>query len=117
MTSREEIEAFINGKMEKDEILGEVTRSLHTLVTERYPNAVREIQYGGICYFDADLLVGGIFQSKKHVSFEFSEGGWMTDPDGLLEGAGKYRRHLKLRSIGDIEVKQVEFFLSQAFHE
>ena len=38
----------------------------------------------------------------------------MKDPDKGLEGKGKYRRHLKLRTKGDILTKEVEIFVAQA---
>ena len=57
---------------------------------------------------------GGTFVSKHHVSFEFSRGYSLDDPDGLLEGTGKYRRHLKIRELSDIEDKSVKFFVKQA---
>jgi len=74
------------------------------------------MKYGGICFYDAGLLVTGIFQRKEHVSLEFSEGGAMEDPNGLLEGKGKFRRHLKIRTQDDIHEKKVAEFLAQAFH-
>ena len=57
---------------------------------------------------------GGVFVSKNHVSFEFTEGFMMNDPDRFLEGTGKKRRHLKISSISDISDKKVDFFVKQA---
>ena len=37
----------------------------------------------------------------------------MNDPKKLLEGTGKFRRHLKIRSLSDIKDKKVEFFVKQ----
>jgi len=56
---------------------------------------------------------GGIFPSKKHVSFEFTNGIELVDKNIMLEGKGKYRRHLKIQSIADIKDKQVEYFINQ----
>jgi len=44
---------------------------------------------------------------------EFSNGYLFDDPKSLLEGKGKYRRHLKLRSLDDIETKKVDYFMKQ----
>ena len=38
----------------------------------------------------------------------------MKDPNKLLEGKGKYRRHLKIKCKEDIEHKDVAFFVKQA---
>ena len=38
----------------------------------------------------------------------------MKDPNKLLEGSGKFRRHLKIKSKEDISNKDVDFFVKQA---
>ena len=75
--------------------------------------------YGGLVFELEDAVhktqIGGVFISKKHVSFEFSKGYLMDDPDGLLEGGGKFRRHLKLRSFNDIDDKNLIYYFKQAY--
>jgi hypothetical protein len=77
-------------------------------------------KYGGMVFLtdpdapEAAGLAGGVFGYKDHVSVEFSKGAQFQDPTGLLEGKGKMRRHVKLRSLGDIEDKDVAGFLAQA---
>lgn len=117
MSSDMEIKEFLTKAKEKDPVLGEITLTLRNLGRTNHPEAIEVIKYGGICLFDAGLLVGGFFQSKKHISVEFSEGANLEDPDGFLEGTGKFRRHLKIRTIDDIEGKKVAYYLKQAFHE
>ena len=39
---------------------------------------------------------------------------WMNDPNGLLEGKGKYRRHLKFKTLDDIQAKSLVYFVKQA---
>jgi len=48
---------------------------------------------GPMCFF----MVG-----KKHVTFGFLRGTSLPDPAGLLEGAGKNLRHVKLRAVEDL---------------
>ncbi len=62
----------------------------------------------------AATSVGGYFGYKAHVSFEFSHGARLSDPAGHLEGKGKARRHVKLRSVEDVGGKDVAGFLAQA---
>lgn len=75
--------------------------------------------YGGLVFeleqANHKTQIGGVFISKKHVSFEFSKGYLFNDPDGILEGGGKYRRHLKLRSFNDIDDKNLIGFFKQAY--
>lgn len=81
-------------------------------VFAQYSAVEERIMYGGIMFSLKDDF-GGLFPSKKHVSFEFSQGFAFQDPDKKLEGTGKFRRHLKLASIADIENKNLSFFLQQ----
>ena len=75
-------------------------------------------KYGGTVFLtDPDKqgsFVGGVFASADHVSVEFSKGADFDDPDGLLMGKGKTRRHVKLTSLSDVEAKNVDGFLKQA---
>lgn len=56
----------------------------------------------------------GYFSYKAHVSLEFTKGIRLEDPEGVLEGAGKQRRHIKLRTLDDIAMKRCRSFLIQA---
>ena len=75
-------------------------------------------KYGGEVlapYPDDDKkFVGGIFIYKDHVSLEFSQGASFDDADGLLEGKGKKRRHLKFVVVEEVEAKGAMGFLKQA---
>lgn len=91
--------------------------ALAELIGEIAPDVRLVPKYGGhvMCpnVGDDKSFVGGIFSYKDHVSLEFSKGIDLDDPDGLLEGSGKFRRHLKLRQVQDITDKQAVKFLKQ----
>lgn len=89
-----------------------ILQKLREIVFENYPQVNERMMYGGIL-FSLDDDFGGLFVSKNHVSFEFGNGYMMKDPNKLLEGTGKYRRHLKISTLSDIEKKKVEFFVKQ----
>jgi hypothetical protein len=89
-----------------------ILQKLREIVFTIHPQTRERVIYGGIM-FTLDQDYGGIFASKKHVSFEFTNGFTMHDPEQLSEGAGKYRRHLKIKSLSDISDKKVEFFVKQ----
>jgi len=61
--------------------------------------------------------MGGIFVYSGHISIEFSFGDELADPDKILEGKGKKRRHIKIIKIQDVEEKQVKFFISSAMNK
>ena len=59
---------------------------------------VRELLHDGhptACVGDAPWGYVNVF--KAHVNVGFFHGATLPDPDGLLEGTGKYMRHVKLR--------------------
>ena len=59
---------------------------------------VRELMHDGCptaCLGDAAFGYVGIFTS--HVNVGFYQGSALPDPAGLLQGSGKFMRHVKLR--------------------
>lgn len=59
---------------------------------------------------------GGIFSYKNHVSFEFTEGFKLQNPNSILEGTGKKRRHIRIKSFSDIAGKKVETFIKETIY-
>ncbi len=84
-----------------------ILREIRRIVFKNLPETAERMMYGGIMFsFENDF--GGVFVRKNHVSFEFTNGYIMNDPDRLLEGTGKFRRHLKIKYLLDRENKKVE---------
>jgi len=106
------IQTFLDQTMLRDHTKYEVLDALRQKVFEQYPNVEERMMYGGII-FSLTEDFGGVFVYKNHVSLEFSYGYKLNDPDQLLEGGGKFRRHLKLKSLADIVTKKVDFFVKQ----
>lgn len=71
-----------------------------------------KIKYRGLVYSDKEDFIG-IFIRKKHISLEFHNGYLLEDKDNFLEGSGKLRRHIKLRSLEDIKLKKIEEYVKQ----
>ena len=65
---------------------------------------VRELLHDGhptACVIDGAFAYVNAF--RDHVNVGFFRGTELEDPAGLLEGSGKYMRHVKLRPGGDID--------------
>lgn len=73
-----------------------------------------DIKYGGLVFNLSNVLIGGIFPYKEHISIEFSNGADFLDPSGMLEGKGKKRRHLKIVKLKDIDDKNLKYFVAEA---
>jgi hypothetical protein len=96
-----------------------VTNWLIATVQRHAPSAGHRPMYGGLV-FERQLgvpktCVCGIYGYSEHLSLEFTQGAALDDPMGVLEGAGKHRRHIKLRSMGDILAKDAEGYVARAF--
>jgi hypothetical protein len=89
-----EVEAWFNGP---DEGLRGLARPWFDLMRDLGPD-VRELMHDGAataCVEDAAFAYVGAYAA--HVSVGFFQGASLPDPAGLLEGAGKRMRHVKLR--------------------
>ena len=114
-TANDKIEKFIQDTLSVDYEKAELLLSLQKTVLKTCPGAHREIKYGGLVFSSDAELICGIFIRKRHISLEFGFGNEFSDPNGYLEGSGKFRRHLKIMSVMDIKNKDVESFVIQAF--
>ena len=109
----ERVQQFLDDIEDVDEDKAEILQKLRTIVFKRFPKVKEEIKYGGIVFLLGEYFGGGLFVRKDHISFEFVHGAEMDDPREILEGAGKFRRHLKFRSLADIKDKDADFFVKQ----
>lgn len=107
-----DVKVFLADLEQTDGDKYEIMQQLRKVVHGIHPNIDERIIYGGIMFSFAEDC-GGLFASKHHVSFEFSNGYKMNDPNKLLEGVGKFRRHLKIETRQDIDDKDVAFFVRQ----
>lgn len=110
----EQVQAFLAGMRDMDAVKYRILQDARVIVFAAAPDAQERFIYGGIMFSRNGEDFGGVFASKKHVSFEFGQGFLLKDPDGLLEGVGKFRRHLKLRSVEDVTGKATAGFVKQA---
>jgi hypothetical protein len=93
----------------------ELVESVRARVKASMPGVTEAVKYGGILFHaDPDRFFCGVFAYKAHVSVEFSHGARIVDPWGHLEGGGKFRRHIKLHSLSDLDDKRVDAYLPLA---
>ncbi len=103
--------------LEDIRLLGEehfqVVEAVRSLVRKNIKPLSEEVKYGGIL-FSSGVAFGGVFAYKEHVSVEFGHGAKIEDQEGFLEGTGKGRRHIKLKTVGDIPAKRLAAYLPLA---
>ena len=77
---------------------------------------VRELLHDGhptACVADAAFAYVNAF--KAHVNVGFFRGAEIADPEDLLEGTGKFMRHVKLRPERDIEARALMNLIETAY--
>jgi hypothetical protein len=77
---------------------------------------VRELLHDGhptACVADAAFAYVNAFTA--HVNVGFFHGAELADPAGLLEGTGKYMRHVKVRPDGNIDGKALIGLIGDAY--
>jgi len=85
-------------------------------VMRRCGDDVRELLHDGhptACI--ADAAFGYVNAFKDHVNVGFFRGAEIDDPDGLLEGTGKFMRHVKLRPGRDISATALTKLIDSAY--
>ncbi|MFV0292876.1 MAG: DUF1801 domain-containing protein [Paracoccus sp. (in: a-proteobacteria)] len=101
-----------------DATKAKIISNLEEITIQLAPDANLRPMYGGtVVELETDnpkSRIGGFYGYADYVSFEFANGVQFEDPEGVLEGAGKSRRHVKLRSADDIKTKTCKRFLDQA---
>ena len=79
---------------------------------------VRELMHDGqptVCVSDAAFAYVNIY--KAHANLGFFHGAQLKDPAGLLEGSGKYMRHVKLKSGADVNSMALNALVTAAYQD
>jgi hypothetical protein len=85
-------------------------------VMRKCGNDVRELLHDGaptVCVEGAGFAYVDAF--KAHVNVGFFRGAEIADPEGLLQGDGRFMRHVKLRPDEDIDEKALRRLIRTAY--
>jgi hypothetical protein len=52
---------------------------------------------------------------KAHINLGFASGSSLPDPDKLLQGTGKYMRHVKIKRAEDLQKPALRQLVEKAF--
>lgn len=97
--------------------LGAIARTWFNRIRECGDNVV-ELMHDGCptaCVTDAAFAYVNVF--KAHVNVGFFRGASLPDPAGLLEGTGKYMRHVKLRTGAEVDVSALRALIKAAHRD
>ena len=94
-----------------------VIRALRKFVHRTAPSLRESVKWGNGCWLGAKGPVAYVYSAPDHVQFGFFRGSALRDPGGLLQGAGKYVRHVRLRKASDLDERAFAALLRQAAKE
>ncbi len=112
--------------VEFDDFLGQynpevrqIAQKARLLILSVMPGAIEQVDPPSkiIAYgFDRTYagLVCAIAPFTAHVNLMFSRGAALPDPAGLLDGSGKRARHVKLKTLADVDHPGVRALLETA---
>jgi len=94
--------------------LGKAVRGLRSFVKKCVPGTNETVNAWGIPTFERKDPFCFFMVGKNHVTFGFHSGVSLDDPEGLLEGTGKNIRHVKLRTLDDVEQRGLKNLVQAA---
>jgi hypothetical protein len=110
----DEIDAWL---AERPAALGALAREWFERMRECGPD-VRELLHDNqptACVLDAPFAYVAVYRS--HVNVGFFHGATLPDPSGLLEGTGRYMRHVKLVPAHPSDPPALRALLEAAYHD
>jgi hypothetical protein len=91
-----------------------IIRELRALVKRTAPQLVESVKWGNGCWLKGKVPVAYVYAERILVQFGFMLGSRLEDPRGLLEGKGRYVRHVKLFDPAELYERALAALLRQA---
>ncbi|HET6777633.1 MAG TPA: DUF1801 domain-containing protein [Gemmatimonadales bacterium] len=91
-----------------------IIRGLRRLVKRVEPELIEAVKWGNGCWVGDSGPVAYVYSAPDYVQFGFFRGSSLKDPRGLLEGKGRYVRHIKVGEASRIDERSFAALLRQA---
>src|SRR6516225_6202277 len=105
---------WIDTYVKKAGKLDGVTKAVRTLLKRTVKGGEEYVNPWKIPSFDSNGPLCCFMTGKEHVTFAFMRGAVLPDPEKLLEGTGKGVRHVKLRSVAEVQTPGVKKLIVEA---
>ncbi len=89
-------------------------RALRKFVERVAPQLQESVKWGNGCWVKGKVPVAYVYSAPDYVQFGFFRGAALKDPKGLLQGEGKFVRHIKVFKPSDIDQRAFAALLRQA---
>ena len=110
----ETVKAFLSTR---ESAIADLVRRLSEVILDLLPDATISMDDDNLGFGRGAGYKGLIFTvipHKAHVTLGVAGGASLPDPDGLLEGTGKVHRHVKVRSVADIDRPELRALMESA---
>jgi hypothetical protein len=91
-----------------------IIRALRTFVKGVQPELREAVKWGNGCWIGSKGPVAYVYSDTGYVQFGFFNGAALKAPKGLLEGKGRYVRHIKVHDPAEIDRRTFAALLKQA---
>jgi hypothetical protein len=102
---------YLKGQSSKNQV---IIRALRQFVKRIEPGLSEAVKWGNGCWVGGNGPVAYVYSDTGYVQFGFFSGSSLKDPKGLLQGKGKYVRHIKVRDRSAIDERAFSALLRQA---
>ena len=98
--------------------LASLANELVDFIQSSVPTSSKLSKYGGTIFTlepaEKEGQFCGVFIYSKHVQLSFSNGSQLNDTRKILQGSGKYRRHVNLKINDKIDYEYLKDLIHQA---
>jgi hypothetical protein len=101
--------------------LCDLALELRDLVLKAAPEVDEKIAFHSLCYYKPDVPYGviggnvcGIGHKNDVLHLGFIHGAFLPDPERLLQGTGKAKRHIEIRDSKDIHRRALKALIHAA---
>jgi hypothetical protein len=91
-----------------------IIRALRRFVKRVEPSLAEAVKWGNGCWVGRNGPVAYVYSDAGYVQFGFFNGSSLKDPRRLLEGKGRYVRHIKVRDRSGVDEQAFAALLRQA---
>ena len=110
MEFNKQVDQYINNAPEAQRKL---LQALRALIHSSVPKGTEQFKWSRPVYA-ASKDICYLVSNKKHVNLGFINFEKIGDPEGLLEGTGKNMRHVKIKSMKDIQKAVLKKMIKEA---
>jgi len=90
-----------------------IVAAVRGLINECAPDAREAISYGMPTY-GQNKPVAWINASKSGITLGFRQGVYFEDKYGLLRGAAKHAKHVRMKTLEDVNKPALKYYIKQA---